>query len=284
MHFRDNRPAAAATRGKRKVDCEARALSQNPGNGVHGLLLPVICFRTSAAVTQLDRRRLSAKESRAATMPGDRFLYERAFEDCLDRLHSLTGSPGRIAVVGYPSIEDTANRVANAESVQHLQLETLEPECADAVIAVGVIDHAEDPAMAAFVLRHSLRPGGRLIGAIIGIGSLTRMRRAFLDAERAGGRAARRFHQLLDPSSLGAMLSGAGLRDVVIDVDGFDVRYSGLDHLVRDLRSMGCTNSLNGDMPPLPRAVYKDARNLFSGGAERVEERFEILHFSGFAK
>jgi hypothetical protein len=79
-------------------------------------------------------------------------------------------------------------------------------------------------------------------------------------------------------------LSGAGLRDVVIDVDGFDVRYSGLDHLVRDLRSMGCTNSLNGDMPPLPRAVYKDARNLFSGGAERVEERFEILHFSGFAK
>ena len=47
---------------------------------------------------------------------------------------------------------------------------------------------------------------------------------------------------------------------------------------------LSCGVSTVRFMPPLPRAVYKDARNLFSGGAERVEERFEILHFSGFAK
>jgi SAM-dependent methyltransferase len=235
-------------------------------------------------VTQLDHRRLSAKEARAARIARDRFLHARAFEDCLDRLNALSGSIGRVVIVGNPMEDESAPLIPNAESVSRLPLESLEPECADLVIAVGVIDHAEDPAIAAFVLRHSLRPGGRLIGATIGNGSLTRLRRAFLDAERAAGRAARRFHNMPDPVSLTAMLGGAGLSDVVIDVDGFNVRYSGLDHLVRDLRSMGCTSSLAGTVPPLQPAVYEKARDLFSSGAERVEERFEILHFSGVVK
>ena len=284
VHFRDYCPAATATRRKRKIDGDPRSLGNNPRNGVHGLLLRAICFRTSAAVTQLDRSRLSAKAARAANSSSDRFLHERALEDCLDRLHSMPGGLGQVAIVGYPATEDVAHRISNAKSVEPFTLESIEPECADVVIAVGAIDHAEDPAIAAFILRHSLRPGGRLIGATIGSGSLARMRRAFLDAERAAGRAARRFHPMPDPASLSTMLSGSGLSDVVIDVDGFNVRYSSLDHLVRDLRSMGCTSSLAGAVPPLHRAIYEDARHHFSAGADRVEERFEILHFSGVAK
>ena len=193
----------------------------------------------------------------------------------------MTGALGRIAIVDYPASGHALPRIPNAQSVDQLTLEALEPGFADVVIAVGVLDHAEDPAIAAFVLRHSLRPGGRLIGAAIGSGSLPKMRNAFLEAERASGRVARRFHRLPDPASLSAQLSSAGLTDVVIDVDALQVRYNGLDHLVRDLRSMGCTNSLAGAVPHLGRATYERARKFFSGGAHRVEERFEILHFSG---
>lgn len=282
VHFRHDGSATAAPRGKRKIDGQARSVPGHAENGVHAPLLRGICFRTSTTVSQLDRPRLLAKQDRSSRKPGDWFLHERALEDCVERLQ-LTGGLGRIAIVGYPASGHALPRIPNAQSVDHFALEALEPGFADVVIAVGVLDHAEDPAIAAFVLRHSLRPGGRLIGAAIGSGSLPNMRSAFLEAERAGGRVARRFHRLLDPASLSALLTGAGLRDVVIDVDALQVRYDGLDHLVRDLRSMGCTNSLAGAVPPLGRAVYESARNFFSGGAHRVEERFEILHFSGVA-
>ena len=285
VHFRHDRSAAAAARWKREIDRETRTTDNNAGNGVHGLLLRAICFRTSGAVNHLDPRRLSAKKARAARISGDNFLRVRALEECIDRLSDLTEALGRVVIVDSSSSEGAEPQlIPNAESVTRLLLDSLEPECADVVVAVGIFDHTSDPAIAAFVLRHALRPGGRLIGATIGRGSLPRMRRAFLDAERAAGQAARRFHPLADANSLSALLVGAGLGDVVIDVDAFNVRYSGLDHLVRDLRSMGCTSSLVGPLPFISRTVYENARGLFSSGAERVEDMFEILHFSGVAK
>ncbi|QIK95510.1 hypothetical protein G7076_02545 [Sphingomonas sp. HDW15A] len=232
---------------------------------------------------KLDPRRLCAKQSRAKRLGSDDFLYRRAIEDCLDRLQFLPGPVGDLVILEGPGKQEDGPVVPGAASVVSLALSSLEPGCADLVLAVGVLDYADDPAIAAFITRHALRPGGRLIGASIGSGSLPRMRRAFLDAERASGRAAQRFHAMLDAATLSEMLSGAGFTDVVVDVDSFDVRYSGLDSIVRDLRSMGCTNSLAGAIPALDRGVYRDARNLFSSG-ERVEERFEILHFSGIAK
>lgn len=265
---------------------ETRSANQNIGNGVHSLLLRAIVLRTSASVTpaQIDRRRLLAKRLRATRLGGDDFLYRRALDDCLDRSSFVPGRIGKAVIVGGLVHPDELRLTPTAQSLEHLPLEALEPGCADIVIAVGLFEISEDPALTAFILHQSLKPGGRLIGSTIGSGSLTRMRRAFLDAERAGGRAVQRFHPLPDAAALSGILSGAGMKDVVIDVDGFHVRYSGLDHLIRDLRSMGCTNSLLGSVLPLRRADYEGARSQFSAGMERVEEKFEILHFSASPK
>ena len=286
MHLRDDRPAAATSRWKCEIDGETRSSDQNIGNGVHSLLLRVIVLRTSASVTpaQIDRRRLLAKRLRATSLGGDYFLYRRALDDCLDRLNFMTDRLAEAVVVAGPGHSEALRLVPAAQSLEHVPLEALEPECADIVIAVGLFEISEDPALTAFILHQSLKPGGRLIGSTIGSDSLTRVRRAFLDAERSGGRAVRRFHPLPDPAALSGILSGAGMKDVVIDVDGFQVRYSGLDHLIRDLRSMGCANSLSGSVLPLRRADYEGARALFSAGMERVEENFEILHFSAVAQ
>ena len=285
VHFRDDRTTAPAAGRKREIDCEARPTGNNAGNGIHGLLLRAICFRTSGAVNHLDPRRLSAKEARAARITGDNFLRVRALEECIDRLRDLRGHVGRVIIVDSSTLGSAEpQRILDADSFTRLPLESLEPGCADVIIAAGVLDHAPDPSVAAFVLRHALKPGGRLLGATIGSGSLPRMRRAFIDAERATGRAAQHFHPLPDAKSLSALLVGGGFSDVVIDVDGFNVRYSSLDDLIRDLRSMGCTSSLAGSVPSISREVYAKAHDIFSSGAERVEERFEILHFSGVAK
>lgn len=253
---------------------------------MHSLLLRLIVLRTSASVTlaQIDRRRLLAKRSRATRLGSDDFLYRRALDDCLDRSSFMTRRIGKAVIVGGPGHPNELRLIPTAQSLEHLSLEALEPGCADIVIAVGLFEISEDPALTAFILHQSLKPDGRLIGSTIGSGSLTRMRRAILDAERAGGRAVRRFHPLPDAAALSGILSDAGMKDVVIDVDGFHVRYSGLDHLIRDLRSMGCTNSLSGSVLPLRRAVYEAARDLFSAGMDRVEENFEILHFSAVAE
>ena len=232
----------------------------------------------------LDSRRLEAKRARAARLGDDQFLRQRAFEDCLDRLPFLPGVVSHALIVGDPE-EGWVDAIKPfAERVDCVPLGDLEPENADLICTVAALDHSYDPALACFILRQALRPGGRLIGATTGSQSLPRMRRAFLDAERAMGKAARRFHPMLDPAGLSAMLANAGFADVVIDVDSLRVRYSGMPDLVRDLRAMGCTNSLSGSVAPLKLAVYRHACELFSAGQERIDEGFEILHFSGVAK
>lgn len=159
-------------------------------------------------------------------------------------------------------------------------LDALEPHSADLIVAVGVLDQADDSALAAYILNHALAPGGRLLGAALGGRSLERLRGALLDAERATGRAVQRFHPMLDGPALAGLLTAAGLRDVVLDVDRVAVNYRGIGQLVADLRDMGCTASLAGNLAPLQRNIYAAAARAFLGGLDRVPETFEILHFS----
>ena len=207
------------------------------------------------------------------------FLYARAFADCADRLALIAPPPERLLIVTCPGLEWTAadSGIAGARVVA---LDALDPHSADLIVAVGVLDQADDPALAAFILNHALVPGGRLLGAALGGRSLERLRGALLDAERAGGRAVQRFHPMLDGPALAELLTAAGLRDAVLDVDRVAVNYRDIGQLVADLRDMGCTGSLAGNLDPLQRKIYEQASQSFSGGRERVPETFEILHFS----
>lgn len=190
---------------------------------------------------------------------------------------------GRALIVGSRNPDWPVRLSSFAAEVRSATLDSLEPQSADLLLVIGELAEADDPALAAFILRHALKPGGRMLGAVAGNRSVERMRQAFLDAERAEGQVARRFHPLPDAASLGALLAGAGLTEVVIDVDMVKARYGELPALVRDLRTMGCTNSLAGPIPGLSKKVYRRACELFAPDGSRVEETFEILHFSAVA-
>lgn len=218
-----------------------------------------------------DLARHSARRDRARRRGGDLFLYTRAFADCAEHVPS---SGGRPLVVTAPGFEWTARAAPFDTEVR--RLDSLEPRSADFIVAVGLLDHAEDPALAAFILHQALRPDGILLGATIGGRSLERLRTALLDAERATGRVAQRFRPLLDAPAIAAVLTNAGFRDAVIAVDRVQVAYRGLDRLVDDLRDMGCA----GPAPFLSRSIANEAREHFLGGQARAEETFEILNFS----
>lgn len=273
----DDHAATGAARWKRKIQRLAGARTQNPGKDGHAPLSLAPALRTSAGVeSPTDIARRTAKRERARRRDGDLFLYARAFADCAERGPLSSGS--RPLLVTATGFEWTARAAQFDAEVR--PLEALQPRSADRIVAVGVLDLADDPALAAFILHQALRPGGLLIGAAIGGRSLERMRAALLEAERAAGRVAQRFRPMPDAVALAALLTGAGLRDVVIEVDRVRVAYRGLDQLVSDLRDIGCTGGPPGPVPYLQRTVAEAARSHFLGGEQRVEERFEILNFS----
>lgn len=235
-------------------------------------------LRTSARVEAPpnDIARRSARRERARRRGGDLFLYARAFADCADR--SPLPDCGRPLVVTAPGFQWTARAAPFDAEVR--ALDALEPRSADLIVAVGLLDHVDDPALAAFILHQALRPGGILVGAALGVRSLERLRAALMDAERASGRVAQRVGPMLDAPALAALLTGAGLRDVVIAVDRVQAAYRGLDRLVGDLRDMGCAGGPPGPAPFLSRSIVDSARKHFLAGQARAEETFEILNFS----
>ena len=161
---------------------------------------------------------------------------------------------------------------------------SLEPQSADLCLAIGALETNNDLPAAAFALRSCLRPGGLLIGAIVGGASLPRLRAAMLAADRLDGRAVSRCHPMIDGPSLAALLTSVGLNDPVIDVERVDVAYPDLDRLVGDLRAMGCTNVLANQSPaPLSRRALTVARQSFLDGKDRAIERFELLYFTAWA-
>ncbi len=158
------------------------------------------------------------------------------------------------------------------------------PKSFDLCLSIGELDRINDVQAAAIALRQLLRPGGLLIGAIVGGSSLPHLRAAMLAADRAEGGAAPHLHPSIDGPSLAALLMSVGFIEPVIDVDRFDVAYPDLDRLIGDLRAMGCTNILSDrSRRPITRCGLSAARIAFNNRGGPTVERFELLHFAAWS-
>ncbi len=228
------------------------------------------------------------RRERARRLGGDRFLLDRAFDECLDRLVDVRTSFETALIVGSP---DQRWRETLASIVPHVASTDFEtPEKArsptgsfDLCLSIGHLESVNDVQAAAFALRHSVKAGGLLIGAIVGGNSLPRLRAAMLTADRIDGGATPRLHPAIDGPSLAALLVSVGFTEPVIDVDRVDVSYPSLDRLVGDLRAMACTNILaDRSRRPMSRRALSAARSGFLDGSDHALERFELLHFAAW--
>lgn len=229
------------------------------------------------------------------------FLYERAFEDCLDRLGDIARDFGRCLLIGCPS-PDWRQRVKSLVD----EVDVVDPGALfalaaggdradedrfdfgdaryDVAVAVGTLDTVNDLPLALRLIHRALRPDSPLIGAMAGGNSLPSLRASMIEAGRAEGRIVARTHPRIEASSMAGLLSAADFSMPVVDVDRVTLRYRDLASLVRDLRAMGASSMLADRSPPLKRREWRTACRTFeeTGSGGRTEEQIDILHFIGW--
>lgn len=224
------------------------------------------------------------RRNRAARLGGEMFLHARAFDDCLDRLADVRTSFASALITGCPDPRWRESLTSIVPSVSIANSGSAAPQSFDLCLSIGELETSNDVQAAAFALRHLLRPGGLLMGAIVGGNSLPRLRAAMLAADRAEGGVSPRLHPSIDGPSLAALLTSVGFTQPVIDVDQIEIAYPGLDRLVSDLRGMACTNVLaERSRRPITRRGLTIARAAFQDGGEPALERIELLHFAAWA-
>lgn len=224
------------------------------------------------------------RRARARRLGSDYFLHARALEDIVERIAATGRRFERALVLGLPPgswRERLSRHVGTLAAADDIA--GLEPRSFDLAVTIGELASTPDPRLHLFVLGQALRPGGMLAGAIVGAASLPALRTALLEGARATGRAALRVHPTIDGPAMARLLAEAGLANAVVDIDRVAVAYRSLGQLVGDLRAMGCTSVL-ADRSALSRAEWDAARAAFVAAGAPVSERFELIHFAGWAR
>lgn len=248
-----------------------------------------------------DMKLRAKRRDRAARNGPALFLFERALEDCLERLAPmrrrfksalLIGCPdpawrGRISAIAEKvAICDPGPLFADRVQGQEIVEDRWQPGggAYDLIISIGTLDTVNGLPLALRLLHHALRPGGVLIGAFSGGDTLPSLRAAMRAADQADGVAAAHVHPRIEPASFTALMGGAGFASVVVDVDRAAVSYASFSRLVGDLRAMGASNVLTERARRVGRAAQAAARSAFESAGKdgRTTETFEILHFIGF--
>jgi hypothetical protein len=250
-----------------------------------------------------DRQLRALRRDRAARIGPDLLLLDRAFDECLDRLRDIQRSFDRALLIGCPS-PDWPSRLGGIASTVDvrdpgslfatqggaLPIEEDRSDLGtgqyDLCVAIGTLDTVNDLPLALGLIGRALAPDAPLIGAMAGGNSLPALRGALIEAGRHEGRIVARTHPRVDAATLAQLLASSGFGMPVVDVDRVRLRYSGLDALVRDLRSMAATSVLAQRAPPMSRIELERARQAFQSQAidGRTEETVEILHFLGWTQ
>lgn len=250
-----------------------------------------------------DMKIRAMRRDRAARSGIELFLYERAFEDCLDRLAMVRRRFDHALLIGCPdpgwperlrnfaanvAVRDPGQLFADRARGGVLIEDAWEPAegAYDLVVAIGTLDTANDLSLALRLIRYAVRDDALFLSALSGGDTLTQLRSAMRAADQILGAAAPHVHPRIEASALAPLLLDAGFADPVVDVDRVAVSYQSLTQLIGDLRAMGATNILAAR----PRFVGKSARAAAirafaeAGDGSRTIEAFEILHFAAWSR
>lgn len=242
------------------------------------------------------------RRDRAFRRGAELFLFERVFEDCLDRLGLLQQVFASALLIGCPDpawvgrLRDFANEVivldpgrcfaeaAGGSCVVEDRVHVV-PGRHDLCVALGTLDTVNDLPQALARIRAALSPNAFFLGAVAGGETLPQLRAAMRAADQVQGFAVPHVHPRIESSMLASLLSAAGFTNPVVDVDRIQVSYEGLGRLVHDLRGMGATNILKQrSSRPMSKAARQAAFDAFAaaGQAGRTAETFEILNFAAW--
>lgn len=237
----------------------------------------------STAVPQIfDERRRSARYRRALARQrrpdAARWLLDAMAEDVIERLGFLRWEGERVLISG---LGGEAVAAALRQTPAAVPLDFTQPIAGgpfNLIVSLGELDTVNDLPGALIHLRHALAPGGLLIAAMLGAGSLSQLRRAMLAAD--ADRPSARIHPQIDSRAASGLLQRAGFIRQVVDDHAISARYSTIDRLIGDLRDQGQTSALADQAVMLDRASLERARRAFADGPDahgKTCESFEIV-------
>ena len=237
-------------------------------------------------------RRARARAMQARPDAG-RWFFDDFAEDVIERIGFLRHMVGSALVMGdlagtlAPALAATGARVTQTDPAR-IDEERPWGESGitggfDLIASVGTLDTVNDLPGALIHARMALNPGGLMIAAIPGAGSLPGLRAAMLAAD--GDRPAARMHPAIDVRSGAALLQRAGFANPVADSHTLRLAYRSPDALIADLRAQALGNVLADVAPALDRAGVARMRAAFMAGADgegRVVETVEVVTLSGW--
>ncbi|HET7709124.1 MAG TPA: SAM-dependent methyltransferase [Sphingomicrobium sp.] len=249
-----------------------------------------------------DMRQRAIRRDRACRQGSALFLYNRIFDDTLERIALvnrkfqsafLLGCPDRIwpmrlrGEVGQVAVADPGTLFAKLADGSKLAEDSdrLGDAEFDLCVAIGTLDTVNNLPLALANIRAALVSDGLLIGAISGGNTLPMLRAAMRAADAAIGAATPHVHPRIDAPSLCGLLHNAGFVNAVVDVDRIHVGYQSLQSEVDDLRAMAATNILSErSRVPITRRALAAAAQEYARQrtAERTLETFEVLHFAAW--
>ena len=252
-----------------------------------------------AELFDLDLR--ARRRDRAAHIGVEPFLFERVFEDCLERIAMTNRRFGSALLFGcpIPSWRDRLGTVADRVSVadpgalfadhaggEHVVEDRWQPESAryDLCLTIGTLDTANALPKVLGAIRGAMLPGGLCLGAFPGADTLPQLRAAMLAADMATGVARPHVHPRIEAAAVAPLLELAGFANPVVDVDRIAIAYPSLARLIDDLRRMAATNLLTSRSGPMNRTAFEAASAAFAsaGDGTRTIETIEIVHFAAW--
>ena len=138
-------------------------------------------------------------------------------------------------------------------------------------------------------IRRLLKPGGVLLAAVPGAGTLTELAQALAAAEtNLGHSGPSRIGPFADIKSLGALLPRAGFVQPVADAESIVVRYAEITRLFADLRGMGEANArIDRPRGIAPRALLRETAqqyiSQFRGEDGRLPATLDVITLTGWA-
>jgi SAM-dependent methyltransferase len=234
-----------------------------------------------------DSNALARNRARARRMPAD-FLQNAMADEVQERLIDVNRPfTSALIITGTPDLWRA--RMPDAHIIADTDVLDAEQGTYDLVIHALSLHWAQDLVGQLVQSRRALKPDGLFIATLFGGDTLNELRTALAEAEVAvTGGLSPRVAPMAEIRDLGGLLQRAGLALPVADATPFNVTYTDIYALMRDLRAMGEGNALAARLrKPTRRAVFKQAAAIydqhFGLSDGRIAATFDVVTLTGWA-
>jgi SAM-dependent methyltransferase len=217
---------------------------------------------------------------------GKTLLHGRVSEELLDRITLINRNFDRTLIIA-PDAEAYADalRITGKFTAIETRLPQvsdnlrLAPSSCNAIISLLDLHAVNDVPGYMAQVAHALEPDGLALFAFFAGETLRELREVWLEAEQVVmGGASPRVAPMIDLREAGGLLQRAGLALPVADVDRVTLRYSDAMSLIREIKSLGFANCLEGRSRNLttPRLLVQAATAYASDPDGRIPATIEI--------